>query len=293
MLWPGLFSDFLTIFDASEKSKTHTVTLQSFRNVEYRFLIDDVPIILCDGCGALQKLSAQVSSDNTLPPSKEDAASPFLKCSACSFPTPFGHFRTLLGLPNCGPHLSPPLALAILVEAIGSEVSLDITHEALHAWIRDKKCRTEGLHVLLGAIGARQEQLCLPQPNSCDNNEASVVLENQRSIYHNALQAESYLEKKLSPEMFPKLPFSVSDLYQITDRDDDGAQAAERAIQVLDEANKTWKEFGASPQNNHFAFKVSDLAKKFHVAQIQARIHNHSSFALSARKPCIQKQSSS
>ncbi|KAI0564953.1 hypothetical protein FGB62_22g28 [Gracilaria domingensis] len=277
LLWPGLFSDFLTTIKSSKKSETsHSITLQSFRNVEYQLLIDDTPTVLCDGCGALQQLhSSHGSSDPTLPPSKEETASLFLTCSACGFPTPLGHFRTLLSLAQCGPHLCPSLALAIFVEATGSQFSLSNTNSNLHAWIRDRKCRLHGLQLLLGAIGVREEQLCPPQLSACNNDEESPISVMEKTKFHNAQRAERYLEAKLSPRALPKLPFSASNLCQASPIREEGVEAAEQATQILNEANRIWKECRAHQHHKHRIFKLNNLAREFHAAQTRARIFNH------------------
>lgn len=277
LAWPGLFSDSIGVPQPSSKSATtRAITVESFRNTELRILIDAIPVIICDGCGALQQLEASHgSSDTTLPPSNADFSSLFILCTLCTFPTPLAHLRTLLSLPSCGPHLPTSLALAILVEAASLPNSLDIAQPSLRAWLLDSSCRNQGLHLLLGAIGAREEQLFSPNPSESDHlgeNDFSLIREN---TFGDIQRAELFLQKRFTSSVVPTIPFSVKDVRRKPVMAEEGREAASLALHFVNEAIRIWKECQSQPQNRRHTLKMNMISRKFSDAQARARIFNH------------------
>lgn len=245
--WPGLFRSCIwqpiTASNSSEQRCKIRVRLN--RNQTAHVLINDVPVLLCEGCGNLEPMDESLSSnempgisssastctppDTTALP-EQQVCQDCLKCTECGFSTVLPTMRRLLQLRDssqCGPDFSSPVAFTILIEAAGISSSVKAyVGTPYHSWFLDKNCRSEGLDALLSALGLCDEQF---NASLAEDVSADDELHQDQSTESAApLPVYPYLAYGFQAEMclnlltadrgdVPSIPFSVSMLSTSTD----------------------------------------------------------------------------
>lgn len=284
---PGLFASSLT-----SSTPQPPVSLQRLRNGRCQLLISGRPVLLCGGCGALLASSdaeRAASSASTQPPAGASNDS-WVTCDGCSFTTPVGILRRLLGLPDDrGPALAADIAQALLVEALGAPRSCKLHDKLLREWLLDSNSRIAGLDALCGTLGVRDEQL---EPIAVtDAKDETLAM----------IEAERFLARSIPRDVMQSIPFSVAQLrtrYIDADAGTSAAEAreaAERAKTLVTEAVRIWKNaMGEGKTADATAagsiLKLRALGKEYLVERTRARIYNLSQLHVPQKIQVTQTQ---
>lgn len=277
--WPGLFAPSIGTFstdiscEARKELQSSTLIVQFHRDRSSQILINKVPIILCDGCAALQPLAqAQTSSASTQSPQSQPALTgeEFVRCDTCAFTTPLGHLRRLLSLPSCGPSFPVDVAFSLLVEAVGAPAAIKSSSDEHTSWFLDTKCRERGLDALLIALGLCDEQLCTSPQAFVDH----IPLINY------CLETERFIDNHASHPDIPHIQYSVTDLlvHAKVVEYNQADIAAKRSSTLIAEANQIWKNILSSSETVKYSqalHRLGTIGREFFLEQAKARQFNH------------------
>lgn len=295
--WPGLFRHSMSPplrkgLHSNDKNRTRennitsnqrksNMVVERLRNGLFRVLIDNAPIVICDGCGALLPLDRNPpSSASTISPqsSAKITTKPELsiRCEVCNFLVPLGAIRRLLGLPPCGPEHAIQIALSLLIEAVGIQLSMRNRDPELHSWFLDRSCRTAGLDALLGAIGVREEQL---YDSDLIASQATFQPANQIPC-HYVQEADAFFRVNIPNEELPPLPCTIDILLGKSENNEqieDATTAIERAAALVLEILRIWsKPSGNQMTAKKNLLKMKAVGREFSVVLTKVRMLNHS-----------------
>ena len=180
-----------------------------------------------------------------------------------------------MNLPRCGPDFEQPVALSLLVEAIGVETSIKDRDPELHSWFLDRGCRMAGLDALLGTIGVREEQLSSSEVSDSKSYETPMLMK------EDIIETERFIKTTIPASVISPLPYSTLDLHRSTTESiQEGRLAAERAAGLVAEAARLMRMEASSDSHDSVHMKMQALGREFLVEQAKARLFNHCKLCL-------------